>query len=470
MTTKEVANLTGYALPTIQKYEALLQVKIYGTGNHKIYDWLEGDVERFQAAIRGADGSRDRRGETQKNLKKIQKIASSPLGGTKQDKQALAGERKKMTDEKLSGLRSRVCISARELIRSGNSRSDAFKLAWVSVKAQMEEEARVKDEKSPLQKLVESKSKKGKASWNGKILIDMATKRLVKPKYKRQQFLLSFIKDFKYPLTFTDFQKLLFLHITRNNLAWYDFVPYKYGGYSIQAAQDINTLEAKRWLKTSNGKIRYAGEDKREDLNFLFEEYGASVKLPTVRGKELVRLVYEQYPYYAINSKQLSLLDQEGIDRIQDEQKRLKQKEHMLFTIGYEGISVEKYLNTLIQNDVHVLCDVRNNPLSRKFGFSKNNLQKYLGDIGIVYVHLPELGIPSNKRQNLNGDENYHNLFDEYRVSIPKRQKSLAQVSQLLRAKCRVALTCFEHEPSHCHRHVIRDYLKETDKIETRDL
>jgi uncharacterized protein (DUF488 family) len=142
----------------------------------------------------------------------------------------------------------------------------------------------------------------------------------------------------------------------------------------------------------------------------------------------------------------------------------------MLFTIGYEGVSIEQYLNSLIHKDVRVLCDVRNNPLSRKFGFSKSNLQKYLSHIGIEYIHLPELGIISKKRSNLSSDEDYQSLFQEYKSTLPQHQESLDKLHQLLEAKDRIALTCFEHEPLHCHRHIIRDYLRKAHNVETTDL
>ncbi|WP_200885350.1 DUF488 family protein [Jejuia pallidilutea] len=46
-----------------------------------------------------------------------------------------------------------------------------------------------------------------------------------------------------------------------------------------------------------------------------------------------------------------------------------------LFTIGYEGISLEHYLNKLIRNNIKLLCDVRKNALSMKYGFSKSQLK-----------------------------------------------------------------------------------------------
>jgi hypothetical protein len=71
MTGKEVAKLTGYAERTVSKYAALIGVSHSGEGYHRTYTWQEADVERFLAAIGGTGGRRDRRGETQKFLKKI---------------------------------------------------------------------------------------------------------------------------------------------------------------------------------------------------------------------------------------------------------------------------------------------------------------------------------------------------------------------------------------------------------------
>ena len=303
--------------------------------------------------------------------------------------------------------------------------------------------------------------------------MNIADRRLTKPVYKRQQFLLTFLKELNEPLSAIDFQKLLFLYLTKNNLPYFDFVPYLYGSYSIQASEDINTLQAMGWLAFTNGKISFAGNEKSASTSFLFEGLGVSIQeqLPKVRGSRLVKLVYEQYPYYAINSrKAAAIMDSEGMSRINAVKEQLKQTKQMLFTIGYEGISVEHYLNTLIKNDVRVLCDVRNNPLSRKFGFSKSSLQKYLSNIGIEYVHLPELGIKSEKRNNLSSDEDYRNLFVDYESSLSNQKDRLEKLYQLLPTKVRIALTCFEREPSHCHRHIIRDYLKKTYDVETTDL
>jgi len=303
--------------------------------------------------------------------------------------------------------------------------------------------------------------------------VNIETRRLTKPVYKRQQFLLAFLKELNEPLTATDFQKLLFLYITKNNLSYYDFVPYLYGSFSIQAGEDISTLQAMGWVKIKNGKTQYTGGDGKFVINLPFDGLGSSIseQLPKVRGNRLVRFVYEQYPYYAIFSRTAeNIMDADGLAKIKAVKELFNNTQQTLFTIGYEGITIEQYLNVLIMNNVCVLCDVRNNPLSRKFGFSKNNLSKYLGNIGIEYVHIPELGITSDKRQCLNNDEDFQNLFSEYSMSLSNHKEAINQIYQLLQTKNRIALTCFEHDPSHCHRYIIRDHFKKTYKVETADL
>lgn len=72
----------------------------------------------------------------------------------------------------------------------------------------------------------------------------------------------------------------------------------------------------------------------------------------------------------------------------------------MLFTIGYEGSSLDGYLNRLIKNNVRTLIDLRRNPLSRKYGFSKKTLAETVKKLGIDYVHIPELASPPSGARN----------------------------------------------------------------------
>src|SRR5690349_23142531 len=67
---------------------------------------------------------------------------------------------------------------------------------------------------------------------------------------------------------------------------------------------------------------------------------------------------------------------------------------------------------------IKVLVDVRKNPISMKYGFSKTKLAEYTRIAGITYIHIADLGIPSDLRQDLHNQESYQRLFDVYFTQI----------------------------------------------------
>ena len=130
------------------------------------------------------------------------------------------------------------------------------------------------------------------------------------------------------------------------------------------------------------------------------------------------------------------------------------------YTIGYEGKDIDAFLNELIQNNIQVLVDVRRNPFSLKFAFTKIKLQEYLEKRGIEYVHLGELGIEGEKRKGLETKEDYDALFREYEQELlPANQESLEKVINFGKTK-RIALLCFEAHAQDCHRGIIAKSLK----------
>jgi uncharacterized protein (DUF488 family) len=134
-----------------------------------------------------------------------------------------------------------------------------------------------------------------------------------------------------------------------------------------------------------------------------------------------------------------------------------------LFTIGYEGKTIEEYVNHVIKNNIKVLCDIRKNPFSMKYGFSKNQLEKIVESVHIHYIHFPELGIDSTKRQNLNTKEDYEKLFEDYeKNTLPTKTKEICNLCEIFLKDRRIALTCFEADYKCCHRSRTADalYLK----------
>jgi uncharacterized protein (DUF488 family) len=129
------------------------------------------------------------------------------------------------------------------------------------------------------------------------------------------------------------------------------------------------------------------------------------------------------------------------------------EEETVLFTIGYEGISLESYLNKLIKNNIKVLCDVRKNALSMKYGFSKTQLKNACNGVGIEYVHIPEVGIDSDQRQELKSQSDYDVLFEKYKENnLTKTVTNQVEILDLLKQNRRIALTCFEADICQCHR------------------
>ena len=259
----------------------------------------------------------------------------------------------------------------------------------------------------------------------------------------------------------TNLQKLVFLHVMNENDEQYDFVPYKYGPYSFQLALDVDVLCRDGYLRYEGGRIYTNGQ---RQIRFSFS--------PThERGDALIRKVYETYPYYAINSEIINrLFSDSEVSKFVDERKKYENKQEILFTIGYEGKSVETFANQLIKNGVHLLCDVRRNPLSRKFGFTKSKLEHIIKNVGIQYYHIPELGIESEKRVSLNTIADYEALFEDYSRTLPQRQRYIRIVYDLIKQHKRIALMCFEKEAYMCHRHVIRDYIVDNYHVRSEDL
>lgn len=274
--------------------------------------------------------------------------------------------------------------------------------------------------------------------------------------YYRRKILLALLDAFGGEIGKIKLQKLLFLYAQSQSNPTYYFVPYKYGTFSFQANADLNTMKKydlvmdseKSWIKkTSNNFMKELKDNDRVLLSNI------KSKFMNYSTNELIKYTYVNYPYYAINSSvaedHLSPKDYDSVKRA-----RPINLTTSLFTIGYEGISLEQYINKLIKNDIKILYDVRNSPRSMKYGFSKSQLQHAVENVGITYIHLPKLGIVSNKRKSLETQEDYDILFDEYKATVLKTNISDQEIiSVSLKKEKRVALTCFEANIKQCHRY-----------------
>lgn len=283
--------------------------------------------------------------------------------------------------------------------------------------------------------------------------------------FERQRLLLTLADALDGKVASTDFQKLLFLYTKEwETEPSYDFVPYQFGSFSFSSYADKRRLierglledDAQRWVLTDTGRTAARRERALADRTRRFAT--AHVKL---RGDALIAEVYRRYPYYATRSRIAERVLPDKADRVAIAAAQPVSRGPGLVTIGYEGRSLEGYLNALLQDSVTLLCDVRRNPLSRKYGFSKSTLSKACENVGIRYEHLPELGIASAERKELVTQADYDALFATYeRESLPQQGMALTKIRGWIEQDgLRVALTCYEAEACQCHRHCVAEAL-----------
>lgn len=123
-----------------------------------------------------------------------------------------------------------------------------------------------------------------------------------------------------------------------------------------------------------------------------------------------------------------------------------------IYTIGYEGATMDAFLAALAAAGVRRVIDVRALPLSRRPGFSKSTLAASLKAAGIDYVHLKPLGTPKRGRDAAKkGDVATLTAVYDEQLELPEAQAAAARMLDLA-AESPSALLCYERDPCHCHR------------------
>ncbi len=132
----------------------------------------------------------------------------------------------------------------------------------------------------------------------------------------------------------------------------------------------------------------------------------------------------------------------------------------MLFTIGYEGLSLASFFALLKQHEIQTLVDVRATPWSRKPGFSKGALMQQCQRSGLEYFHFGALGCPrpilSDYRNDRNWEEYSRRFWDYLRSEEEALEQAMQEVGRLTLTS-RAALLCFEADFRFCHRSYVAE-------------
>lgn len=128
-----------------------------------------------------------------------------------------------------------------------------------------------------------------------------------------------------------------------------------------------------------------------------------------------------------------------------------------LFTVGYEGSTIDNFIATLKKNFIERLIDIRELPLSRKKGFSKTALCDILNKVNIDYVHVRDLGNPKIGRDAAkSGDmKTFRRVFEKH-LKTDQAVDALSETIHLAHNKTSCIL-CFEKDHTTCHRNIVVD-------------
>ena len=260
------------------------------------------------------------------------------------------------------------------------------------------------------------------------------------PRRLRQRFLTALL--FKHPqgLTRAEVLAKIFILTRHNEFAraeLYDFF-YRSEKYSsLECSLDLEELAtngflrrvAERYVAPAALPLPRKWQDWLEEFMFL--------ENPRLPANTLSEYINKKYP------PNLAQTDTPGA----------------IFTVGYEGRSFDNYIQQLLTHSIKLLVDVRYNPYSRKPLFGRGDFHRYLPLVGIDYRHLKNLGIPGTQRRaNISRTD----LFARYRRDLSKFPGDMALMQELLGQQRNLALTCFELQPEHCHRHCLAAELART--------
>jgi uncharacterized protein (DUF488 family) len=138
----------------------------------------------------------------------------------------------------------------------------------------------------------------------------------------------------------------------------------------------------------------------------------------------------------------------------------VKKQRKEFFTLGYAAHTVASMLELLSKNRIELLIDVRENPVSRKAGFSAAKLEAELARSGIQYAHFACLGTPTDIRMQYQKNGNALAALTAYEKYLDSRTSYLESLIQFASPR-RFCLMCLESDHSLCHRGVIAQKLAE---------
>ena len=109
-----------------------------------------------------------------------------------------------------------------------------------------------------------------------------------------------------------------------------------------------------------------------------------------------------------------------------------------IWTIGYEGLSLEQFLELLKANGIEHLVDIREAPISRKAGFAKAALSEAVERAGIRYSHVRALGCPKPIRDRHKETADWGRYTRDFKIYLAGQDDALAELRATARRRSHV--------------------------------
>ncbi|MER2226918.1 MAG: DUF488 domain-containing protein [Carnobacterium sp.] len=135
-----------------------------------------------------------------------------------------------------------------------------------------------------------------------------------------------------------------------------------------------------------------------------------------------------------------------------------------IYSIGHSTHSSEEFIDLLKTYKIETLVDIRSYPGSKHMPqFNKENIEKWVPDHGIHYLHMPELGGRRKKNREIEESliDGWRNAsFRNYAAySLTEDYEKGISDLMAIEGKERVCYMCSESVPWRCHRLIVSNTL-----------
>jgi len=132
-----------------------------------------------------------------------------------------------------------------------------------------------------------------------------------------------------------------------------------------------------------------------------------------------------------------------------------------IYTIGFTKKSAETFFGLLSRSGAARVVDVRLNNVSQLAGFAKrDDLRYFLQTIcAMGYVHEPLLAPTKELLDRFKKHKGSWAEYEEDFLALMRQRDVANAVSREVMGDG--VLLCSEHEPEHCHRRLVAQYLRD---------